>query len=192
MIEFKKLIDAKALYQELDKIWVAKGMTFFAIDYNGKRVSRKYRIGGWKDRLMSWHRLPSQLLRVGIHHLLPLKNGNLLVVVKRKLYILSSEGKVLNAWSEFKGNKPVHQGVCVTPEGTIFFGEYVLNPNRDMVVKLWRSVDDGMSFEVVKTFASAEIRHIHFIKWDVYEKCLWMGTGDYGEGNRECLSLIHI
>ena len=138
MIEFKKLIDAKALYQELDKIWVAKGMTFFAIDYNGKRVSRKYRIGGWKDRLMSWHRLPSQLLRVGIHHLLPLKNGNLLVVVKRKLYILSSEGKVLNAWSEFKGNKPVHQGVCVTPEGTIFFGEYVLNPNRDMVVKLWR------------------------------------------------------
>ena len=27
MIEFKKLIDAKALYQELDKIWVAKGMT---------------------------------------------------------------------------------------------------------------------------------------------------------------------
>ena len=135
---------------------------------------------------MSWHRLPSQLLRVGIHHLLPLKNGNLLVVVKRKLYILSSEGKVLNAWSEFKGNKPVHQGVCVTPEGTIFFGEYVLNPNRDMVVKLWRSVDDGMSFEVVKTFASAEIRHIHFIKWDVYEKCLWMGTGDYGEGNREC------
>ena len=101
MIEFKKLIDAKALYQELDKIWVANGMTFFAIDYNGKRVSRKYRIGGWKDRLMSWHRLPSQLLRVGIHHLLPLKNGNLLVVVKRKLYILSSEGKVLNAWSEF-------------------------------------------------------------------------------------------
>ena len=32
MIEFKKLIDAKALYQELDKIWVAKGMTFFAIE----------------------------------------------------------------------------------------------------------------------------------------------------------------
>ena len=196
MIEFKKLIDAKALYQELDKIWVAKGMTFFAIDYNGKRVSRKYRIGGWKDRLMSWHRLPSQLLRVGIHHLLPLKNGNLLVVVKRKLYILSSEGKVLNAWSEFKGNKPVHQGVCVTPEGTIFFGEYVLNPNRDMVVKLWRSVDDGMSFEVVKTFASAEIRHIHFIKWDVYEKCLWMGfTEDvllWGTDAGSCSDTVHF
>ena len=106
MIEFKKLIDAKALYQELDKIWVAKGMTFFAIDYNGKRVSRKYRIGGWKDRLMSWHRLPSQLLRVGIHHLLPLKNGNLLVVVKRKLYILSAKMTVGSRLSVNRFPKP--------------------------------------------------------------------------------------
>ena len=193
MIEFKKLKNAKALYQEPDKIWVAKGMTFFAIDYEGKHVTKKYHVGGLKDRLLSCHRLPSQLLRVGIHHLLPLKNGNLLVVVKRKLYVIAGkeskegkEGLVLNTWCAFNGNKPVHQGVCVTPDGTLFFGEYVLNPNRDMEVKLWRSLDNGMSFHVVKTFAPGEIRHIHFIKWDAYEKCIWMGTGDYGENNHEC------
>ena len=186
MIEFKKLLNGKALYQEPDKIWIAKGMTFYAIDYNGKRVSKKYNIGSLKDHLLSCHRLPSQLLRVGIHHLLPLKNRNLLIIVKRKLYILSPEGKVLNTWSSFKGNKPVHQGVCVTPDGTIFFGEYMLNTKRDMEVKLWRSLDDGLSFHVVKTFAPAEIRHIHFIKWDNYESCLWLGTGDYGDGNKEC------
>lgn len=186
MVEFKKMLNARALYQEVDKIWVAKGMTFFAIDYNGKRISKEYRIGGYKDRLLSCHRLSSQFFRIGIHHLLPLKNGNFLVVIKRKLYILSSEGKVLNEWCEFRGNKPVHQGICVTPSGTIFFGEYVLNPKRDMEVRLWRSLDNGMSFHVIKSFAPGNIRHIHFIKWDKYEECLWMGTGDYGDGNKEC------
>lgn len=186
MILFKKLMNGRALYQEKDKIWVAYGMMFFATDYNGKRVSRKYRVDGLKERILSCHRLSSQLLRVGIHHILPLKNGSLLVVVKRRLYILSHEGDVMNEWNEFSGNKPAHQGVCVTPDGSIFFGEYVLNPNRNMEVKLWRSLDNGMSFHVVKSFAPGVIRHIHFVKWDVYEKCLWMGTGDYGEGNKEC------
>ena len=44
MIGFKKLINAKALYQTQDKIWVAKGMKFFAVDYTGKRVSNVYTI----------------------------------------------------------------------------------------------------------------------------------------------------
>lgn len=49
MIGFKKLINAKALYQTQDKIWVAKGMKFFAVDYTGKRVSNVYKVGGLKD-----------------------------------------------------------------------------------------------------------------------------------------------
>lgn len=185
-MKFTKICKAKALYQEPDKIWVAKGMRFFAIDYTGKRVSKVYRVGGLKESFLSCCRLSSQLLRVGLHHLLPLKNGNLLVTAKRKTYIVSSDGSVVKTWSGYQGNKPVHQGVCVTPDGTIFFGEYVLNPKRDMEVKLYRSVDNGMSFQVVKVFSPGEIRHIHFIKWDAYEKCIWMGTGDYGEGNHEC------
>lgn len=186
MIQFKKLMNSKALYQEPDKIWVAKGMSFFAVDYSGKRVSNVYKMGSMKDTLMSYTRLSSQLLRVGLHHLLPLKNGNLLVTAKRKTYILDKEGKVLNVWSGYNGNKPGHQGVCLTPAGALFFGEYVLNPNREMEVRLFRSKDNGMTYQVIRTFAPGEIRHIHFIKWDVYEKCLWMGTGDYGDGNHEC------
>ena len=45
MIQFKKLINAKALYQEPDRIWVAKGMTFFAVDYSGKRISCVFNVG---------------------------------------------------------------------------------------------------------------------------------------------------
>lgn len=184
-MEFKKLMNGRALYQTPDRIWVARGMTFYAIDYSGKRVTPKYTVGGLKDRLIGTFRLSRQLLRVGLHHLLPLKNGNVLVTAKRVTYIVSPAGKVLHNFSAYQGNKPAHQGVCVTPDGTIFFAEYLLNPNRDHVIRLYRSTDNGASFQVVQEWPAGDIRHLHFVKWDTYEKCLWLGTGDYGENGSE-------
>ena len=185
MIHFKILINAKALYQEPERIWVARGMRSFAVDYSGHRVTKVYKVGGVMDRLLSCCRLSSQLLRIGIHHLLPLRGGNLLVVAKRNVYVVDGDGRVVSRWNGFQGNKPGHQGVCVTPEGTVFFAEYLLNPNRDKEIRLWRSVDEGMSWQVVKTWPAGDVRHLHFVKWDEYEKCLWLGTGDYGENGAE-------
>lgn len=196
MIEFKKLMNGRALYVTPEKIWVAKGRKFFAVDYNGKRVSRVYVVpGGLKEKLMTCGRILTQGTRNDIRILLPLKNGNLMIAAKRKVIIFAGseskegkegrEGEVLNVWTEFQGNKPGHQGACVTPDGTVFFTEYLLNPNRDHAIRLWRSKDNGMTWQVVKEFKPGDIRHLHFIKWDTYAECLWMGTGDYGEGGCE-------
>lgn len=185
MIHFRKLLSAKALYQEPDRIWVAKGMRFFAVDYAGNIASRIYHVGGIKEQLLSCTRLLSQLLRIGIHHLIPLRDGNILVTAKRKTYILDKEGNVLNVWRGYQGNKPGHQGICITPDGTVFFAEYLLNPDRDHDIHLWRSIDSGQSFQIVKTWSAGDIRHLHFVKWDKYEQCLWLGTGDYGENGSE-------
>ena len=185
-MQFNKIFNGRALYQAPDKIWVAKGLKFFAIDYTGKRVSRLFTVpGGLKERLMTCCRILTQGTRNDIRILLPLQNSNLLVSAKRKVLIYSPEGEIVNIWTEFQGNKPGHQGACVTPEGTIFFTEYLLNPNRDHDIKLWRSTDNGMTFQVVKTWPAGDIRHLHFVKWDSYEKCLWLGTGDYGENGSE-------
>ncbi len=186
MIAFKKLIDGRALFQEPDKIWVAKGRNFFAVDYKGKRKGRVFSVpGGWKERLMTCGRVLTQGTRNDIRILLPLKNGNLLVVAKRKVLVFSPDGKVVNIWTGFQGNKPGHQGACVTPDGTIFFTEYLLNPKRDHEIRLWRSKDHGMSWQIAKVFEPGDIRHLHFVKWDEYAHCLWMGTGDYGENGAE-------
>jgi hypothetical protein len=107
------------------------------------------------------------------------------VTAKRKTYLVSPDGKVLNVFQGYQGNKPGHQGVCVTPTGSIFFAEYLLNPDRDHAINLYRSTDNGMSFQIVKTWEPGDIRHLHFVKWDEYEQCLWLGTGDYGENNHE-------
>lgn len=186
MTEFKKLLNGRALYQDSDKIWVAQGRKFFAVDYNGAIVSETFAVsGGFKDRLLTCNRLLTQGTRNDIRILLPLNNGNILIAAKRKVLIFSPDGKILNIWTGFQGNKPGHQGACVTPDGTVFFAEYLLNPKRDHTIRLWRSKDDGMSWHVVKGFAPGDIRHLHFIKWDRYESCLWLGTGDYGEGGCE-------
>ena len=39
---------------------------------------------------------------------------------------------------------------------------------------------------MVKKWPAGDICHLHFVKWDKYEKCLWLGTGDYGVGDKEC------
>lgn len=161
MIQFKKLMNGRALYQEPNKIWVAKGRHFFAVDYNGQRKSRVFTVpGGLKERLMTCGRILTQGTRNDIRILLPLKNGNILIAAKRKVLVFSPSGKVVNIWTDFQGNKPGHQGACVTPDGTVFFTEYLLNPKRDHAIRLWRSKDHGMTWQIVKEFIPGDIRHL--------------------------------
>lgn len=182
-MRFNAILNGRALYTEKDRIWVAKGMTFYAIDYNGKRVTPKYSVGGIKEKLIGAFRFSRQLLRQGLHHLVPLSNGDVFVTAKKISYVVDKNGKIKYTFSGYKGNKPGHQGVCVTPDDTIFFGEYTLNMKRENDTKLYRSVNGGKTFENVLTLPKEQVRHIHFVKYDPYEKCLWLGTGDE---NYEC------
>ena len=183
-MKFKKVLRGRALYTEKDRIWVARGMTFFAIDYQGNLVTKKYHVGIAVERAIGAFRLSRQLLRQGLHHLVPLPNGNIFVTARKISYIVGQDGDIKSRFSGYRGNKPGHQGVCVTPDGTIFMGEYTLNMKRENDTNLLRSVDGGMSFQVVLTLKKNEVRHIHFIKYDPYEKCLWLGTGDDDRENK--------
>ena len=178
---FKKLLNGRALYIEKDKIWIAKGMSFWAIDQEGRVLTKKYRVGSFIQRVLSAFRLPRQLLREGLHHLLPLSNGDIFVTSKKRAYLVDREGNVKNIFRGYLGNKPGHQGVCLTPNGTIFFGEYTLNSQREHDTVLYRSKNGGKNFEAILTLSKTEVRHIHFVKYDPYENCVWLGTGDRDE-----------
>ena len=179
----KKLTRGRALFTEADKIWVARGMTYYAIDYNGNRVTEKHSVGSMTEKAIGMNRLSRQLLRQGIHHLLPLPNGDIFLTTKKKSFVLGEDGKIKYTFTGYRGNKPAHQGVCISPNGYIFFGEYTLNPQRDHDTRLYRSTDGGRSFQVILTLKKEEVRHIHFVKWDPYENCLWLGTGDEDREN---------
>lgn len=182
-MKFRTLFHGKALYTENERIWVARGLTFYAISYSGKRVTEKFRVGGFVQRVIASNRLSRQLLREDIRHLVPLKDECLFLTTKKKAYVLSTNGGIRSSFSEYNGNKPAHQGVCVTPDGTLFFGEYSVNQDHKNQTRLFRSSDNGMSFTPVLTF-DRTVRHIHFVKYDPYANCLWLGTGD---ADNECL-----
>ena len=186
---FKKIFNGRALCVDRETIWVAKGMSFYGIDYNGKCVTPIYRVGTIAEKFAGKFRLLRQLLRIGIHHLVLLKNENILVVLKKRTLIIDKYGNIISKFSEYKGNKPSHRGVCITPDGTVFLGEYSLNLKRENDTRLFRSTDNGNYFNCILTFPQNEVCHIHFIQWDKYENCLWLGTGDK---DHECKLLKSI
>lgn len=182
----KKIFSGRALYIDGNTIWVAKGLTFWGIDKKGSCTTPKYAVGNIVNRFIASFRITRQFFREGIHHLIPLKNGRYLLTMKRKTLILDNTGSVINTFIDYRGNKPGHRGICGTPDGTIFFGEYTVNINNDHPTSLYRSTDNGMTFQKILTFNKEQVRHIHFIQWDKYENCIWMGTGDK---DHECMLL---
>lgn len=176
----QKIFDGRALYADGTTLWCSRGNIFFGINDAGERITRKYSVGGVMERLLSHSKLIRQGLRLGIHHLIPLKNGTFLVSLKKRILILSASGECLHEFSGYQGNKPAHRGICVTPDGAIFLGEYTINLNHRNETRLFRSSDGGKRFECILAFPRT-IRHIHFIQYDVYDHCLWLGTGDLDE-----------
>ncbi|MGI9500018.1 MAG: hypothetical protein ACR2P3_08270 [Geminicoccaceae bacterium] len=76
-------------------------------------------------------------------------------------------------------------GMTVDDDGRIYYGEYVTRRlGEGETVALFRSDDDGMSFEIVYEFPAIVVRHIHAVQWDPYGQVLWMGTGDGDEQSR--------
>lgn len=183
--------NCRALFCEPDgTVWVACGLCFFCIDKTGSIIGNKYSVGNVFQRFFSRFRILRQGLRIGIHHLIVLHNGNILVCTKRSLILVDRKtGKILNNFSDFIGNKPAHQGICVDEKGSIYFGEYSLNKERQYPISLLKSDDGGLTFYKVFSFVKRTIRHIHFITYDYFEKCLWLGTGD---NDNECFLMKSV
>jgi hypothetical protein len=125
-----------------------------------------------------------RLLRLGIHNLLVLKSGNLLVSTSGWLHLSEDKGRTFLPVHKIRvGRKPLHRGICEDNCGDVYYGEYYLNPKRKEKVNLYKSTDNGRSFQVIQSFPAGTIRHIHFVQYDPYTDQIWIGTGDR---DKEC------
>ncbi|MBT8339283.1 MAG: hypothetical protein HKP58_06110 [Desulfatitalea sp.] len=150
----------------------------------GSRPVWSAALGTPLERALALYRPLRHLLRVGIHHCAPLPDGDLLAVLRKRVLRIRTDGRAEVVMRIHRGNKPASKGVCVTPDGAVLISEYAQNLQRILPVSLYRSVDGGLSFERIFEFASGDVRHIHFVQWDPYEACLWMGTGDSDSESR--------
>jgi hypothetical protein len=178
----EEISNSRILWTNGDAFYIAKGMRFWSVGKDGRRTGIELALGTLLERMLSLARLSRQFFRLGIHQLWPLPGGVFLVVVRKRIFLVEpTSGKVDLVFRFLRGNKPAHRGVCVTEDGCVFIGEYVMNHDRKHPISLYRSLDCGKTFKTNYTFEPGVVRHIHFVQWDPFACCLWMGTGDADE-----------
>jgi hypothetical protein len=133
---------------------------------------------GIRRRLTSKFGLSARLFRDGLHALAVLPSGNLIAAVPGAIVTLvAGEAQFQVTHQITRGTRPLH--ITATPDGRVLWGEYFDNARRSEV-HIYQSRDQGITWEVVHTFPTQSIRHVHNIVYDHWVDCLWIFTGDYG------------
>lgn len=76
----------------------------------------------------------------------------------------------------------LHQSICRSKSGYLFFGEYGANRRRS-AVPVYRSKDDGRTWQIIHEFPAGSIKHVHGCYWDKHSERVWVCTGDFAGEN---------
>lgn len=124
----------------------------------------------------SYYTFTRRLLRAEITSLYLLNDDSMIAVAKKGLFKRSSKGgDFYKTFSIPRGSKPLN--LCILPNGHIYFGEYFQNIDKE-AVNIYGSFDYGITWNVVYTFKSGNINHIHGVFFDKYTSRVWVLTGD--------------
>ena len=99
------------------------------------------------------------------------------------------EGRAAQPLFTIQGDCVLHRSSCEDDHGWTYFGEYFMNPSR-LPVRIWR-VSPGLDrWEIAHQFPAGQVRHVHGVYRDPFEKNAWWVTvGDFAG---ECFLLKTI
>ncbi len=160
-------------------IWLAsRGYQVWSSTSKGLSWVRKASLKKGPLSQLAQYPLIAQAGRLGIHNLIQLSSGTVICIADGTLYRSTDQGSTfLAVFSEFQGYRPLRMGICQSPTGSVYLGEYFFNQEKKEIL-LWRSEDDALNWHPIYKWPSGTIRHIHFVQFDPYEQLLWVGTGD--------------
>jgi len=122
-------------------------------------------------------RLASRLLRLGKCNVYPTRSGRLLGIRGGVVYRFDGDEPV--ALFGIRGDCVMNRAIAETRDGSLFFGEYFTNPTLRRV-RIHRVSPELDGHEVVYTFDSPRVYHVHAIHTDPHEPGrLWIPTGDF-------------
>lgn len=175
----KKNVGEKVFWVDQENVLSACGYEVCSRQENGKKKNVGRVTVSFLRSYISHCRVVKHGARLGLHNLLILRDGSMLASCNKKLLLKSPVSENFRVVHNLRfGNKPCLKGICIDGNGFIYYGEYSSSRKRENPVAVFRSIDNGNSFEIISEFAPGEVRHIHFIQWDRFGQCLWMGTGD--------------
>lgn len=157
--------------------YAAKGYKIFKSFNSGKNWELDGTVKDVKYGLIAnTSRLLARLFRAEISNLIVLQNGSRIITAKKGIFLAQAHKKIFEkTFTITRGNRPMN--ICEDKHGTLYFGEYFSNQNRDEV-HIYKSVDSGKLWNICYTFPQKMIRHIHGIFYDKYEDLVWFATGD--------------
>jgi hypothetical protein len=140
-----------------------------------------------KKRPFNWLRITRRGLRTDKSNaVFNWKKDGIVVVYDGAIYFFSLEDQELTRVSSLHNCRNVlHGAIAVTTHG-IYISEYGRNSERG-TVPIWRSCDDGRSWDIVYEFPAGSIKHAHGVYFDKFTDRFWVPTGDF-EG--ECMVLF--
>ena len=121
------------------------------------------------------HPYSRRLFRRGIHHL-TMSGDNIVIWAGNEIQVFNRfSGQLVSSGERIHGSRPL---VVCTSEGSLMYGEYRKNNERSPV-GIWRSIDDGLTWQCAYSFMG--VRHIHGVFKDPFSEHLWVTTGDNDE-----------
>ena len=174
------------------RIYCSRGYCIYVSEDNGKMFRKKLKV---KIPFNSFRYLGnSKMLRNFFDYyefleMKVLKSEAILVLADFKIYRISYNGKKLkkvknmNVFDRKEVRRVMSFGITEDNNGNVYYGEYTRNPLKDSI-SIYRSSDDGQTWEVYYSFDKGSIRHIHSLQYDKYSSRVWVTTGDL---DNECM-----
>lgn len=164
-----------ALYVCNDFWILAKGYKLYKYRPSDEKIQYFSKINDPANELVAYNKFSRRLFRAEITHLYNF-SGNWFCIARKGIFKYDSKSNLFELCCRInRGSRPMN--LCQDSDGTIYYGEYFFNPNREEV-KIFKSPDNGKSWEIAYKFKAGEINHIHGIFKDKYTGYLWVFTGD--------------
>jgi hypothetical protein len=178
------------IIQHIDDDATVWGVTGYSVykSSDGNSFKRAFKVpsGGlvsWLGNLRSIRKISGY---VELCEVIPLRSGTILAFAGGYLWRSIDDGSTfqqvhkVNAFGIGRGRGIMPKGLAEDQDGVIYYGEYRRNPQREPVF-VYRSLDDGKTWDVVYQFGAGEIRHVHSLSVDPQTNALWVTTGDRDE-----------
>lgn len=124
-------------------------------------------------------RLMARLLRLSFYNAIPLPDGDIFFSFGRDMGVLR-DGHVAAVRGAPRECRVLRSACSLEPDGTVAFGEYFANHERDSAVHILTLPPGSTRVEVAHRFSAGEVRHVHGVFRDAYDGSLWCTTGDVG------------
>jgi len=136
------------------------------------------------DQVLSLTRIGRRAGRLSFYNVAPLHDGVFFTFDRCVGILKGNRVQYLDGMK--RPTRVLRGGLAVTPEGEVYFGEYVFNDARHEIhIYRWRPRADAV--EIAYTFRAGAVRHIHSVQWDPFTERLLIATGDVDD---ECRILL--